>query len=285
MSCDDGDIITTDVDLSDISLNACNIIFNGTNYSYVFYKINPDTNEGLVFTLTTTDNLLTPGATYGPYGLSAANVFEYRTFNSTPENNYFCSTIPPSSPRVNDVFVATSGMFSIATSVSIEDDDDGILSSIEGDNSMDKDSDGIPDFKDLDDDGDNVPTAEEGVVVVDGVIDLINSLDTDNDGILNYLDDDDDGDGIPTKQEDLNRDRSPQNDFAFNQELPNYLLVNIAIEASPLINDRIQHTFERINSITITAENLVVSNTAESIINGSYVFGIFLTPVETIIAD
>jgi hypothetical protein len=243
VSCDDGDIISSELDFNDLALNACNIVTDGTNATYVFYKTDTENSESLVLTLTTADNILEAGNTYGPYALSASNVFEYRIFNSAPAADYFCSTIPPSTPRVNDVFAATSGTISITTTTTSEDDGDGIPSSIEGDDTIDSDGDGIPDYKDLDDDGDNVPTSQEGVVIVDGVIDLINSLDTDNDGIPNYLDPDDDGDGIPTKQEDLNGDLMPANDIDPNQVLPNYLTPDVDLSASPVITERMEHSY------------------------------------------
>ena len=53
----------------------------------------------------------------------------------------------------------------------------------------DSDKDGIPDLLDADDDGDGIPTLDEG------------SGDLDGDGIPNYLDLDSDGDGIPDSED------------------------------------------------------------------------------------
>ena len=68
---------------------------------------------------------------------------------------------------------------------SADSDGDGISDAIElGTDAPDTDDDGLIDAADPDDDGDLVPTADEG----DG--------DPDNDGKPNYLDDDSDGDGL-----------------------------------------------------------------------------------------
>ena len=95
---------------------------------------------------------------------------------------------------------------SIAENTAIWDladcDGDGILNAQElniptvrtdGMISLDSDQDGIPNFRDEDDDNDSVPTALE--------ISLLGFVDTDGDGKPNHLDPDDDNDGIPTALE------------------------------------------------------------------------------------
>jgi gliding motility-associated-like protein len=81
------------------------------------------------------------------------------------------------------------------------------------------DGDSEPDFRDTDDDNDNVLTKDEDVNN-DG--NPMND-DTDGDGIPNYLDPDDDGDGILTKDEDDNMDGNPMNDDCDFNGIPNYL--------------------------------------------------------------
>lgn len=63
-------------------------------------------------------------------------------------------------------------------------DDDGIPNNVEGDDDIDTDGDGLPDYRDDDADGDDVPDAREGV------------KDTDGDGKPNYRDVDSDNDGV-----------------------------------------------------------------------------------------
>jgi large repetitive protein len=75
---------------------------------------------------------------------------------------------------------------------SIDTDGDAVLDSVEcpGGIFVDTDGDGISDCKDIDDDGDGVPTIEEGT-----------NRDTDGDGVVDHLDEDDDGDGESTLDE------------------------------------------------------------------------------------
>ncbi|MBX3011515.1 MAG: hypothetical protein KF832_08395 [Caldilineaceae bacterium] len=106
-----------------------------------------------------------------------------------------------------------------------DDDQDGVPNHIEcptGPPCRDTDGDGIPDYQDADDDGDNVPTKQEDPNH-DG--DPTND-DTDGDGIPNYLDPDDDGDGIPSKDEDANHDGNPTNDDSDGDGIPDYLDAN-----------------------------------------------------------
>ncbi len=77
--------------------------------------------------------------------------------------------------------------------VDLDDDDDGVNSSVEGNRSVDSDNDGAPDREDLDDDNDGVPTSFERLV------NKINDLD--NDGRPNRIDTDDDGDTWSTADE------------------------------------------------------------------------------------
>jgi len=103
------------------------------------------------------------------------------------------SVTKPHADNKNEVI--SDGLLARRFQVSTKDTDtdgDGIQDNMEGKKSgQDSDSDGIPDFRDSDDDNDGFPTATELPV----------SKDTDGDGIPDYLDDDDDGDGVPTKTE------------------------------------------------------------------------------------
>jgi hypothetical protein len=71
-------------------------------------------------------------------------------------------------------------------------DEDGLTDLREGP-TRDTDSDGTPDFRDPDDDGDGIPTRDERPGGID--------RDTDRNGTPDHLDPDDDGDTIPTREE------------------------------------------------------------------------------------
>lgn len=89
----------------------------------------------------------------------------------------------------------------------------------------DTDGDGLPDFLDNDDDGDQMLTFEEYVFIVgppdgnDGEI----LLDTDGDGVVNYLDNDDDGDGVLTINEDANCNANLTDDDTDGNGTPDFL--------------------------------------------------------------
>ena len=292
LGCDDGDIITNDFDFEDASVEACDpTVSSGSINNFVFYK-NEDTNfESLVLQFLTSDDILNINAIYGPYSITSTstNSFEYRKFNAAPGNDYYCNSIPPSSPTVTEVFNAIGGEITIETSTRSDDDNDGILAVDEGIvfdlngninflASLDTDTDGIPDFMDIDDDGDNVPTSQEGVAFnSDGTIDVANSTDTDGDGILDYLDEDDDEDGVLTRNESIDGNIDPTDDFAIGAIEPNYkVFSSTPAEASPLIEEYIPHTIERITQLHITIEGLTLTNGNVEIIEDDYDFGNYI---------
>lgn len=233
-SCDDGDLIVTEIDFDDLELELC------TDSEYVFYKINTTTNETLALQFTTSQDIFGGTDELDDIVLSGDDQVSYRRFDEAVTSDYFCSLIPPATPVVAEEFISTEGEVLI-TRAGTETDQDGIPSEIEDPEGVagtadlkDSDDDGIPDILDSDDDGDNVPTALEGVVLnEDGTaIDTMLSRDTDGDGILDYLDPDDDGDGVLTRNEDGNMDLNPANDNS-NPDEPttdDYLNPNIAVE-------------------------------------------------------
>jgi len=267
ISCDDGEVIVTNFDFEDQTLQQC------SNFDFVFFTINSETDETLAFQFETNipfseqigDEEIT---------ISTNSPVVYRRFNDAINADYFCSPIPPVGPTVEEEFVSTSGIARLVTR-GIQDDNDGIPAELEGavfnsdgtldeEASQDSDGDGIVDAMDFDDDGDNVPTFLEGIVIdeVNNSIDITNSLDTDGDGILNYLDEDDDGDGILTRNEDLDGNLDPTNDRSdMNASDDDYLNSDIAINTE--INEFREHNYVlRDIEVTVILTNLDFRNTA-----------------------
>ncbi|RZS90444.1 hypothetical protein [Aquimarina brevivitae] len=213
-SCDDGDIIITNFEFDDATLQLC----TGANPNeYVFFKINSDINESISFNFTSTDYEANVTTSSGPIEiqLSPENPLIYRQYSAAITADYFCSTIPPAEIEVVNELVITEGKAILEVIISNEDDNDGVPAEEEdlnNDNNLendDTDGDTIPNYKDQDDDNDNVLTSAE----------LPNSIpgddsyrDTDEDGIPDYLDDDDDMDGIPSIEEDVDGNGTPRND-------------------------------------------------------------------------
>ena len=147
-----------------------------------------------------------------------------------------------------------------------KDDLDGLVADDELPLDQDTDGDGLFDYIDFDDDGDNIPTAFElDVFNTDGDNNpLTNPLDTDQDGIPNYLDPDDDGDGILTIDEDLNGDLDPTNDFTDPSIGPDYLNANVSL-STPQGAYR-EHNYQVVSSIDLTLLDLVLTASGREII-------------------
>ncbi|MGM0933826.1 MAG: hypothetical protein ACQEWD_10315 [Bacteroidota bacterium] len=217
-SCDSGDIIVTTFDLENSQLKLC-----GLGDQKVLYVINNDgVNESMSLQLSSgqldDDQLLLSRNTTQPIEieLTGNNKMIYRLYDGEIPSDYFCKAVPSKDPRVVDEYITTEGTVVIGTrfnDIGPQDDadKDGIKNIDEGmdpdeaqnpdsDTHLDTDGDGIPNYLDIDDDGDNVRTSTE-IRTGDGDPTAEGYRDTDEDGVPNYLDPDDDGDGALTKYE------------------------------------------------------------------------------------
>ncbi len=266
-SCNDGDIIVTSFDFEGLAINLCRTaqVNQPEDIKYVFSKINPDTQEVLALEFITDKPILSETTEGKPYEISfngnTAKV-SYRIFNGEITKDYFCNAIPPSTPTVIEEYESAEGTAAI-TVTGIRLDEDGILAADErGLGGGDIDGDGLPNEYDLDDDGDNVPTQDEGIAFdAAGNLDLEASLDTDGDGIPNFMDPDDDGDGINTRDEDANRDLIPNNDYSDPAiPIPDFLNDDYAVDYK--VNKYILHSYDLTDiQVTIVLNNLVFQNT------------------------
>ncbi|EGV43930.1 hypothetical protein BZARG_2356 [Bizionia argentinensis JUB59] len=248
-SCDDGDIITVEFDFEETFL-ACGEL--------VFYKIKSDPFESLslkiknpgltlesLIALDANGNLVNDQEIEVLIG-TGGNQFNYRTYNNDPIG-LFCNDIPPSSVQITQDLSSIAGKAYIKVTL-IEDDLDGIPAEMEDENldgdfnpatnPTDTDGDGIPDYLDEDDDGDNVLTKIE---LGDAADPLTNPRDTDGDGVPDYLDTDDDNDGVLTiNEENQSQDQNPANDYTDN---------TIADYLNPNVSTTVMATAYRVHSI------------------------------------
>lgn len=289
-SCDDGDIIVSSFDFSEQDVDYCSTVDDteSETVNYIFYKINPDTNEAIAFRISTDEPILTELSNETAYTFnlgSSSNTFvSYRIFNNPVTSDYFCNEVPPSQPSVTEEYISAEGTVTIVTEGEYDDDDDidaEFEMTLNGE--TDLDGDGIPNYYDFDDDGDNVPTNQEGVVLnEDGSIDMEGSLDTDGDGIPNFMDPDDDDDGVLTINEDVDRDLNPNNDVTDVSIGPDYLNDNIAIDYN--VNAFREHTYN-LNNITLTinlTDLVFISQNGEATIRQEeLLFGEYSAPSET----
>ena len=283
-SCNDGDIITVDIDFGE-TFEYCE-----DSSELVFFKTKDDPSESLSLKLNTTiedlielddDNLLVNSiATFEL--TSTANTFHYRTYNETLPTSYFCEAITPNITIISNS-ESTTGTVTVET-ILTEDDNDGIPAEIEdlnedGDdnyltNPTDRDDDGIPDYLDDDDDGDNVPTTIENPNY-SAATGLDDAQDTDEDGIPDYLDWDDDGDNVATRDEEnesINQD--PTDDITDNTVGADYL--NDQVSETVTATAYREHTIEQTFTITAIIENFTLSPLTQTEID----FGT-LSPSET----
>lgn len=222
LGCSAGDISVAEIDFSDSDVELCG--------EYLYYMLSSEETESLsLLVTTTTDITRTVGVTTVSIN-NSTNSLKYRVY-SDDASDYFCNLIQPASPVVISEWSVLSGNVTITVTKEY-DDDDGVDFEDENPGEMDEnyeypyaqdtDGDGLPDFMDFDDDGDNVPTYKEDI---NGDGDFTND-DSDGDGIPNYLDNDDDGDGILTINEDIagSGDPSSSSNIMPGNEIPNYLL-------------------------------------------------------------
>ena len=194
LSCNDGNVDVPSFDFSDVDISICG------EENMVLYKVKD--NEAIAIELVGiidtifTDDGYNKNIKLSPTG---ANKITYRTFDDAPKN-YFCNNIPPTTPLTITEWTG-EGSLDITVAFYSEDDNDGIPTAeedINGDgdyNNDDTDGDDIPNYIDIDDDGDGILTSVEK-----------GKGDSDNDGIPDYLDDDDDNDNILTRYESTTED-------------------------------------------------------------------------------
>jgi len=260
INCNDGDIITVDLEFDD-TFSYCGEL--------VFYKTKSDPAESLSLKLTspstTIDDLIEvdpDGTLITEFTLNgSSNVFNYRTYNTSPDD-VFCNDIPVNVIITNDS-QSDSGSVVVNTLLT-EDDNDGIPAELEDINENgdleddDSDNDGLPNYLDDDDDGDNVSTANENpnYSTTNG---LTEAQDSDLDLIPDYLDTDDDGDGVLTRdEENETMDQNPTNDITDNTIGPDYLNDQVSLE-TPATAFRV-HTIKQTYTITTIVSDFSFPN-------------------------
>ena len=242
-SCNDGDLIDLSFDFEDeFTINECGQL--------IFYKINDAQNESLALSLSgisieelfdfdevlnqVQDTIIIERTING-----TTNRLNYRVYNGTVTgNDLFCNPIPPSDISVRSEEDSQTGTVTI-TIIARDDDNDGIPAEFEDLNGNgdllddDSDNDGIPNFLDVDDDGDNVLTRDELTPDTLNTDPSINPLNTDGDNTPDYLDIDDDGDGVLTRDEEsILQDENPRNDVTEPGGLADYLNPNVSNSVS-----------------------------------------------------
>lgn len=271
ISCDDGEIIVTNFDFEDSSLALCssanNNVLYATNNTDVFESISLEFSNNALQIDDETGRIIPPEEEQVSFSLSGSNRVVYRIYNADVPSNYFCSSVPPSSPDVVEEWISGSeGNVIINTNLLDETGDadadgDNLNNNEEGwdpdgVNHQDTDDDGIPDYLDVDDDGDNVKTITEISSEISENVTAEGYPDTDGDGIPNYLDNDDDNDGVLTRFEVEISDNPSYNPVNFRtaEGISNYL--NDEQTASFQHDWYIDHDISRRYGIAVTLTNV-----------------------------
>ena len=256
-SCDDGDIIDFELDF-DNTFEIC----EGDN-DLVFYKVKEDPSESFSLQVSNTriEDLLEVdenGIYEETFSITASTPLIYRTYsNNELPDDLFCSVVQNSEVQITNNDESTSGSALLRT-VLVEDDNDGIPAELDIDPDAitvnDTDGDGLLNFIDADDDGDNVLTEDENPDP-NGDGDLSDAQDTDNDGVPDYLDNDDDGDGVLTINEEKDlQDSNPRNDTTTDavtlEVTPDYL--NAAETTEIAATAYRKHTIIQTYNVTLT---------------------------------
>lgn len=254
-SCDDGDIITIELDFGE-TFEACEGVSD-----LVFYKTKNDPSESLSLLIDdySLDDILTVSDD-NTFSESKSAVINYRTYSDESISNLFCNDIPP---NVNITLDESDSCTAEISTVLTEDDNDGIIAILEDINGNgnleddDTDGDGLPNYIDADDDGDNILTVdEEPDPNADNTLD--DSQDTDGDGIPDYLDDDDDGDGVKTRdEENFSQDQRPNNDITNSDIGADYLNPVVANNVSA--TKFREHTIIQTYLVTINVTGISLS--------------------------
>ena len=261
-TCDDGDIITVELDFGD-TFEICGDL--------VFFKTKDDPSESLSVQITSPslsiEDIINATSPITRTINGSSNTFNYRTYNTAP-TNLFCNDVPPSDIIITSDLESTTGIVTIETLLT-EDDNDGIPADFEDINGNgdleddDTDGDGIPNYLDDDDDGDNVRTITENPEYSESQ-GLANAQDTDGDTIPDYLDDDDDGDMVLTRDEENNiQDENPTNDVTNNEIGPDYLNMEVA-NTVPAVAYR-THTIQQSYEVTLVVSNLQLDNITQDV--------------------
>jgi len=252
-ACNDGDLIVTSFDFDNANLETC-----GSLETVVFFKINSEAQESISASLTDANGFFLQTDTVDYVLDGTSNFANYRKYTEAIASNYFCSSVPPTSPQVTADYFASSGTARLTTATTL-DDNDNLEEAI--DDTIDTDEDGIPNYYDFDDDGDNVPTAAELGP------DPLNPRNTDaatGDTIPDYLDPDDDGDGVLTRyEENFTQDLNPTNDITDPTVGPDYLNANIS--TAVVVDEYRLHAYNLTSDIMLVLENLVLINESEQI--------------------
>lgn len=108
LSCSDGELQIESLDFDSVAIDQCGSVSVDTE---IFFKINGD--QALILDLGSPR--LPEESGVQSFSVPSQVDIIYRIFDGSPNNAYFCSDIPPTSPRVNEEIEASEGTVTIIT--------------------------------------------------------------------------------------------------------------------------------------------------------------------------
>lgn len=120
VSCSDGDIILTNFDFEDSSLETCE-----NNNSRVFFKRNTNSPESMALTLPKTDSLYYKTDTLEYTLNSSTSRLFYRLHDEVVTSDYFCQPVPPNNPKTEQEYVSDSGKATVYVVVKNSNEEEG----------------------------------------------------------------------------------------------------------------------------------------------------------------
>ncbi|MGY5847530.1 hypothetical protein ACW6QP_08920 [Salegentibacter sp. HM20] len=288
-SCDNGDITVTNFEgLQESNLRMCSIggkrVLYAFNSNQVFESMSLELSDNRFMDSLSGVLRREPGEI--ELELNDNNRLVYRVYDGEISQNYFCQPVPPRQPQVIDEYISRGGRVFVITRYNDEGpngdaDGDGVSNAdegmdLEGNNHLDTDGDGIPDYLDPDDDNDNVPTRQEAVNDPETGEYILSA-----NGIPRYLDPDDDNDGTPTRYEvDPNEPETwlnPATYIVLEDGTPNYLTPELweRYEPSPEVYADHNITRQLVTSIVIRNFSFVRTDGSEELKFDEFVLGNF----------
>lgn len=120
VSCNDGDIILTNFDFEDSTLETCE-----NNNSRVFFKRNTSSPESMALTLPKTDSLYYKTDTLQYVLDGNTSKLFYRLHDEVVTSAYFCQPVPPSNPKTEQEYVSDSGKATVYVVVKNSNEEEG----------------------------------------------------------------------------------------------------------------------------------------------------------------
>jgi hypothetical protein len=117
--CDDGDLIVDTIDFASVEPASCGIPVGTTTGNSLIYKLKD--KEAFLLQMPVGSGLIENDSTY-TYDINNTSYrLLYRAYDGTVASDNLCSTIPPSTPKVIEEWIATGGKIKIQSTTSISD--------------------------------------------------------------------------------------------------------------------------------------------------------------------